>query len=59
MSYDDWKTRVPDDDPEDDYRWREERCPHCGASPDDPCTPECYCVYCRRRRALALLRERD
>ena len=58
MSYDDCKTRTPDDDPdgaEADYRWHRELCPDCKAAPDEPCLPECGCEYCRRREAL----ERD
>ena len=24
-------------------------CPACGCGPDEPCKPECWCVYCRFR----------
>ena len=55
MSYDNWKTRTPDDDPDGEQAEREDRCPDCGVGPDEVCTGTCGCVSCRRRE----LRERD
>ena len=53
MSLDDYITRVPDDDPEGESVDRD-ICPDCGAGPDGPCKPGCECVYCQRRKALAV-----
>ena len=55
MSYDNWKTRTPDDDADGEQADREDRCPDCGVGPDEACAPECGCQYCRARE----LRERD
>ena len=52
MSYDDYLSSLPDEDPEgesQDERELADSCPDCGVDADTPCTPECGCVYCRRR----------
>ena len=56
MTYDDWKTTPPDDDPDGEAAEREDRCPDCGVGPDDPCELGCQCVHCRRLAAREELR---
>ena len=61
-NYDEWKTHVPDDDPQGEgleARELAERCPDCGVGPDQECEKDCGCVCCRRREALLAARERD
>ena len=41
---DDTREELTEPDPPD--------CPECGAKHDEPCTADCGCVYCRRRKAL-------
>lgn len=39
-----------DEDPEGDgfaLKQEEDRCTHCGAPPNEPCSPFCECRYCR------------
>lgn len=50
MTYDNWKTTPPDDDPDGDAaRDEENRCADCGALGDDPCGPDCGCAACRAK----------
>ena len=49
MTYDDWKVREPDLDPEGEHQDDYAACPDCGAVDDDPCLPECGCRVCRGR----------
>lgn len=52
MTYDDWKTTPPDEDPEGDHQEPDEPgCPDCGAAADDPCARDCGCPRCWWMRA--------
>jgi hypothetical protein len=48
-NYDKWLSNMPDPHEFDD-RQDEEKCPDCGADPDDECAFFCSCIHCDRKR---------
>ena len=43
-----WNGPPEDDDPLGEHQ-DEENCPDCGAGPEEPCSPECGCRFCRAK----------
>ena len=49
MTYDAWKTRTPDDDPDGEHQDEKDRCTSCGAYAGEECEPVCGCARCRTK----------
>lgn len=59
MGYDDWKTRVPDSEQEDEPSPHDDDCTVCQARYDEPCELWCDCHACLTDRAQRERRHED